>query len=662
MNSQTQELLLSATQALRDGQLGFSEKVLLKILDADPHSIAAKELLAYVYGGQGKQLRSQELLSEVANNPNAPLSALYEYGSLLLGVSPQEAIEPLERALRIESNSFEVLHDLATAYANVGKKQEAIDLYVRAAEMNPNSPELFYNLGCLHDELFNSEKANTCYQKSLNLDPTFTKPRINLGLNLNKVGKFSEGLSLLEGALAIEPNLDFIFGNVLHAKMQLGLWKDLDQDLAGVIKGVNSGQQIIHPFHFLSLVDDPLLQRKASEIYADSRYQVASNSERLSVNTGGKLKIGYFSADFQNHPVTHLTAELFELHDKDAFEIYAFSSSVKNDDEQRVRLKKAFHEFIGITHLSDDEAVNLARSKGIDIAVDLGGYTENARIGVFERRAAPIQVSYLGYLGSLGSCHMDYILADHEVVPIENQEYFAEKIVYLPDCYQVNDRKRSISDRRFTRAECSLPESGFIFCCFNHSYKITPEVFSSWCNILQRAEESVLWLYDSNEGIAKNLREEAKIRGVEPERLIFSGTLPGPEYLARYRLADLFLDTFPYNAGTTASDALMVGLPVLTRSGKSFPSRMAGSILKAIEVPELVTHTISEYEDLAVELANNSSKLGAIRKKIMTNRISAPLFDAPKTTKNIERGYQEMYRRHLEGKAPENIDLSGTGS
>ena len=492
----------------------------------------------------------------------------------------------------------------------------------------------------------------------MELDPQFIKPIINLGLNLNKAGKFEEGLPLLEKALLIAPEVDFIFGNLLHAKMKLGLWKDFESDLTKVINGLKNKRRIIHPFHFMSLMDDPQLQQLAAEIYAQSRPKIALQSKEFSRDTNKKIKLAYFSADFQNHPVTHLTAELYELHDPNKFEIYAFSSGIENDDAPRLRLKKAFKEFIDITTLSDDEVINLARSKGIDIAVDLGGYTENARIGVFERRVAPIQVSYLGYLGTLGSRYVDYILGDAEVIPTENEKFFSEKIIRLPNCYQINDSKRSISERIFTRSEFGLPDEGFVFCCFNHGYKITPEVFSSWCHILQNVEGGVLWIYESNKGLSENLRLEAKARGVSPDRLVFSGALPVPEYLARYRLADLFLDTFPYNAGTTASDALWAGLPVLTRSGKSFPSRMAGSILKAIGLPELVCHTIADYEDLAVELATNRPRLESIQQKIVSNRLSTPLFDSAQTTRNIEQAYQIMYTHYLEGRAPENINLT----
>jgi protein O-GlcNAc transferase len=657
MASKIQALLSRATQTFQEGQLEAAGKLLLEVLDIEHENIAAKELLAYVYGSKGDELHARQLLREVVGSPDASLTALYEYGALLLNSSPDEAINPLERALAIQPHSFEVLHDLATAYAFTGRKKEAIEKYTLAAKLNGNSSELFYNIGCLHEELFDFEKANLCYRKSLSLDPQFARALINLGLNLNQAGKYDEGIALLEKAHALQPDVDFIFGHIIHGKMQIGFWANYEKDLERVKNNVSNGQRIIHPLNFLSLVDDPYLQQRAAEIYAQSRPHGSPHIRELNQQKNKKIRVAYFSADFQNHPVTHLTAELYELHDKDIFEIYAFSSGFKTNDEQRLRLMKSFDEFIDILSLSDDEVISLAKSKGIDIAVDLGGYTDKARIGVFEKRVAPVQVSYLGYLGTLGSSCMDYIFADHNVIPIESQKFFSEKIAYLPQGYQINDRQRVIANSKFTRAQFNLPDEGFIFCSFNNSYKINPEVFSSWCRILKRVDGSVLWLYESNRWIAENLRREAEFRGVDPSRLIFSGVLPVPEYLARYRLADLFLDTFPYNAGTTASDALWSGLPVLTRSGKSFPSRMAGSILKAIDLPELITYSIGEYEELAVELATHRSKLQCIRKKIEANRMSTPLFDSPQTTKNIERAFQIMYSRYLDGKDPENIEL-----
>ena len=648
-----------ATQLLRSGDFLAAKEMLSLLLKGDSSNLVIQELLAYALAGLGQQQEALDLLKRVASDKDSPLSALYEYGAWLLNSGlTSEALEPLERAFKISPATFEVVHDLATVYASLGRRREAIEKYELALKLSSDSSELFYNIGHLYDELFDFERANFFYQKALGIDPLFDKAQINFGLNLCRLGRQKEGIPILGAVLKSRQDPDFLYGDIVAAKMQVCSWDQFSQELSTVVKGVQEGHRIASPFVLLSLIDDPALQLRAAKIYAQSKFSLQHAKKYFTKERRAKIRIGYFSSDFRNHAITNLTAELFELHDKNVFEIYAFSSGLKNEDEQKQRLQKAFNEFIDISELSDEEAVNLSRQLGIDIAVDLGGYTENARIGIFERRAAPIQISYLGYLGTLGAPHMDYIFADHEIIPKEYQPFYSEKAVYLPNCFQINDRKRAISKSNFSRDDFGLPGEGFVFCSFNNSYKITPEIFSSWCRILQKVDDSVLWLYEANKGMVENLQGEAASLGVNPSRLVFSGVLPIPEYLARYRLADLFLDTFPYNAGTTASDALWTGLPVLTLSGKTFPSRMAGSILKAIDLPELVTHTIAEYENLAVELATNKLRLKEIRTKVAANRMSTPLFDAPRTTKNIEKAYQIMYERYLEGKDPASINLT----
>jgi predicted O-linked N-acetylglucosamine transferase (SPINDLY family) len=644
---------------LRSGDFEAAKEMLSFLLEKDPSNLVIQEYLAYALGGLGQELEALDLLKKVASDQNSPLSALYEYGALLLkNGNASDAIAPFERALKMAPSTFEVVHDLATAYACVGRRKEAIEKYELALKLSSGSSELFYNIGHLYDGLFDFERANIFYEKALAIDPLFDEARVNLGLNLCRSGRQKEGIPILEGVLKTRKNFDFLEGDVITAKMQVCSWGSFDQELHRIEDGVRRGLRVASPFVLLSLIDDPALQLMASKIYAQSKFSI-HHANQLSLKEGrSKIRVGYFSSDFRNHAVANLTAELFELHDKNTFEIYAFSSGLKNNDAQKQRLEKSFDEFIDISGLSDEEAANLSRKKGIDIAVDLGGYTENSRIGIFERRAAPVQVSYLGFLGTLGVSHMDYIFADHEIIPAEYQQFYAEKVAYLPNCFQINDRQRVIPDTKFGREKFGLPNHGFVFCSFNNSYKITPEVFASWCRILQRVEGSVLWLYEANKGMVENLQVEALSRGVNPKRLVFSGTLPVPEYLARYRLADLFLDTFPYNAGTTASDALWAGLPVLTRSGKSFASRMAGSILKAINAPELITYTIVEYEDLAVELATNKPKLDTIREKIAVNRTSTPLFNSPQTTKNIEKAYHLMHERYLAGLNPAAINIA----
>jgi predicted O-linked N-acetylglucosamine transferase (SPINDLY family) len=365
--------------------------------------------------------------------------------------------------------------------------------------------------------------------------------------------------------------------------------------------------------------------------------------------------VGYFSADFHNHATGYLMAELFELHDKSQFELVGFSFGPIANDEMRQRIEKSFDQFIEVGNKSDIEIAQLSRRLNIDIAVDLKGFTQDSRTGIFSYRVAPIQVNYLGYPGTLGADYMDYIIADKTLIPVESQSYYSESVVYLPDSYQANDRKRLISDRQFKKQELGLPENTFIFCCFNNNYKILPATFYGWMRILKAVEGSVLWLLQDNPWVVENLKKEAQKQGVNPQRLIFAVRVSLPEHLARHRQADLFLDTFPCNAHTTASDALWAGLPVLTLIGKSFASRVAASLLNAIGLPELITNTQEEYEALAIELAINPQNLEDTRVKLANNRLTTPLFDTPIFAKNLETAYIQMMDLYWNDSLPEHI-------
>jgi predicted O-linked N-acetylglucosamine transferase (SPINDLY family) len=335
--------------------------------------------------------------------------------------------------------------------------------------------------------------------------------------------------------------------------------------------------------------------------------------------------------------------------------LFAFSFGPDKQDGMRQRLTQSFDQFIDVRFNSDKEVAEFSRMLGIDIAVDLKGSTKDHRFGIFSYRAAPVQVSYIGYPGTMGADYIDYLIADKTVVPQEHQKHYSEKIIYLPDSYQVNDRKRVIADKTYTRQELGLPSEGFVFCCFNNNYKITPSVFDSWVRILKAVPNSVLWLFQDNPLAAINLRKEAKARGIDEARLVFAKSMPLDHHLARHSAADLFLDTLPYNAHTTASDALWAGLPLLTCMGESFASRVAASLLKAVGMPELIANTQEEYEATAIELAQNPDQLRALRQKLQSNRLSAPLFDTEKITRHIEQAYADVYERYHADLMTENI-------
>ena len=483
-------------------------------------------------------------------------------------------------------------------------------------------------------------------EKKLELNPLKT---------IQELKQLDEALASYESAIALDPDLDYVFNDHLHTKMHLGLWDNQASGISELTKKINNGEKAVMPFPLLSLTDDPEMQRKTAEIYANDKYpqsHVLPKIERYQKHK--KIRIGYFSADFNNHPAAYMTAELYEVHDRERFEIHAFSFGPDTKDEMNLRIKKGVDHFHEVRAMSYADTAMLARSVELDIAVDLGGYTQNCRPNIFAEGSAPIQVNYLGYPGTMGANYMDYLVADQTIIPEENQQYYSEKIAYLPS-YQVNDSNQSSPSTTPPRQDLGLPEKGFVFCCFNNNYKITPTTFDSWARILKQVDDSVLLIYISKESARINLTKEIVLRGIQPSRLIFAERVPMPEYLARYRVADLFLDTHPYNAHTTTSDALRMGLPVLTYMGNSFASRVAASLLNVINLPELITTTQEHYESLAIELATNPEKLKIIKDKLVNNLPTAPLYDTQLFARHLESAYLSMYDRYQNGLDPDHI-------
>jgi predicted O-linked N-acetylglucosamine transferase (SPINDLY family) len=404
------------------------------------------------------------------------------------------------------------------------------------------------------------------------------------------------------------------------------------------------------------LIDSPQIHRKASEVYADANYTPSNLPVEFAKKAIGQpIRIGYYSADFQNHATAYLIAGLFESHSSEKFKLYGFSFGPQTQDDMRQRVSAAFDQFIDIGQLCDREVAALSRDLGIDIAIDLKGYTAHSRPGIFAAKCAPIQVNYLGYPGTLGASYFDYTIADTTVISEQTTSSYSEKIVYLPHCYQVNDSKRQISERSFMHKELGLPESGFVFCCFNSSYKILPATFDCWMRILKAAEGSVLWLLEDTPTVVRNLRNEAQARGISGDRLVFAKRMPLADHLARHRCAHLFLDTLPCNAHTTASDALWAGLPVLTLPGEAFQARVAASLLHAVGLSELVMHSRQEYETTAIDIALDKKRHESIKTKLLANLATSPLFNTRLFVQHIESAFESMQARYLAGMAPDHI-------
>jgi predicted O-linked N-acetylglucosamine transferase (SPINDLY family) len=451
---------------------------------------------------------------------------------------------------------------------------------------------------------------------------------------------------MFERLIKLNPDYDYALGLLFYERMHICDWTDFATLTQQIVDGVRAGKRACKSLAFMSASDSASDHLLAAQVFA--RHYCPKNAKSFWQGERyrhEKIRIAYVSPDFREHPVGHLMAGVFELHDKSRFETIAISLGIDDQSRLRARMLKAFDKFIDVREMGSEQIAQMMRDMEIDIAIDLGGYTSDTRTDVFSYRPAPVQVNYLGYPGTMGTDYIDYILADRHIIPPEHQQFYSEKVVYLPDTYLPTDGSVCISERTPTRAECGLPETGVVFCSFSHDYKISPPVFDVWMRLLNQVPGSVLWLMSRGELAQRNLRKEAEARGVDALRLVFAGRVPLVEdHLARYRQADMFLDTHPYNAHTTAADALMAGLPVVTYVGNSFPSRVAGSLLNAMGMPELIAHSLDEYEALALKLAQQPALLAEMKARIVANKSSCSLFDTKAFCFNLEAAYVAMWR------------------
>ena len=575
---------------------------------------------------------------------------------------PNLAVESYKKAIALLPNYLGAHNNLGNALKQIGRLEEAVVSYQNAITIKPDYAEAYNNLGITFMILEKLEEAVKSYESAILINTEYYDAHFNLANAFSnkaarKVDKRRhKALKSYQYAFKIKPNADYILGNMLFAMIHLCAWDGLFSYLKELTKKINKGQKITGPFALMALIDDPKLQRKATEIYANDKFPISNVLPKIEhYPKHKKIRIGYFSADFHNHATMHLMVELFEYHDKNSFELIAFSFGPDQQDVWRKRVLVSFDQFIDVTLKSNEEVSLLSREMEIDIAIDLKGYTQDCRPGIFAKRVAPIQVSYLGYPGTMAVDYMDYLIADPTLIPEESQQHYSEKIVYMPNSYQVNVSQRNLSEILLSRADLGLPKEGFVFCSFNNAYKIAPSTFAVWMKILKAVDDSVLWLLVSNDETAKNLIKEAEKLGISKNRLVFANYVPVEEHLNRIQYADLFVDNLPYNAHTTSSDALRMGLPVLTCLGNSFASRVAASLLNAVGLPELITTSQKDYEALAIELATNPKKMKLIKDKLAKNLPSAPLYDTPLFTKHLESAYKTMYDRYHEGLEPDHI-------
>lgn len=571
------------------------------------------------------------------------------------GKNINEAIDCYKLALQINSKHAQAHCNLGTAYADIGKPGEAIPCYKVAIQLKPDFVDAYTGLGnALYDQS-ELEAAIINFRKALELKPGLAAAQYNLGEALKRSGRLDEAITCYCRALELKPDYASAQMRKLQQLARICDWNAMEYETGKLIDPRDT-EEAVSPFTMLAIEDDPEGHRLRADCYAARHFNNPSPSVfTRSRPRSGPIRIGYFSADFNDHPVGRLMARVFELHDRSKFVVHGFSNSPPADGELAQRFKNGFDHFHEVYSLTDEQITQLARYEEIDIAIDLSGYTKGSRSEVFARRAAPIQVNYLGYPGTMAAPFMNYIIADKTIIPEQSQKYYSEKIIYLPHCYQAQDNTMQISEKASTRPELGLPVNGFVFCCFNNSYKIGKAEFDIWMRLLANVDGSVLWLYRANKWAEENLLKEAAERGIDRQRLVFTPGTFHPDYLARLKLADLYLDTFNYNAGATASDALWVGLPVLTKRGKSYTARMASSLLEAVELPELVTTTEQAYENLALALATNPEKLQSLRTELATKRETTPLFDTQAFTADLEKAYQKIMDRYSTGAGPEHV-------
>ena len=547
------------------------------------------------------------------------------------------------------------LVNLSSALLQLKKLDELERALGEIFVQEPDNPEAWINLGGLRKLRGDFPSALQAYDRAIELIPNSPEAWANRGDVLHELAQREEAIKSYAECHRLAPDHPYVLGKLIHQKMLVCDWTQLDELIEQARNGLGLGKRVVMPFGFQGYSDSEAESLSCAQIYAQEFSVKANLQPESNVSPGQKIKIGYLCGEFRQHATSILMTEVFELHDTTRFDIYAFDNGWDDGSELRARQSAAFKEIVDISACSDDEACVQIRERKIDLLINLNGYFGFARDGIFARKPAPLQVNYLGFPGTIGAPWMDYLVADETVIPVQSQQFYTEKVAYLPLSYQCNDSKRKISERHFSRTEVGLPDDAFVYCCFNNNYKITPHIFSVWMHILSRVPKSVLWLIEDTPRVRANLSAACAKYRVSPDRIIFAARLPLDEHLARHQLADVFLDTLPYNAHTTASDALWAGLPVLTCSGATFPGRVASSLLKALGVPELITEDLTAYEDLAVKFSEDREHLYRIRKKLLYAIQHSGLFDSFSFTRALESLYVQMHGRRVAGLPPESL-------
>jgi protein O-GlcNAc transferase len=684
------QLFHQALAALNAGRFSNAESLFRAFLAIQPEHVAALNLITVALMRMERYADAGEFIAKAVSLNQTSDVSYYNYGLILKRLNePQQALQQFNHAIRLNArvpetwnNRGTVRNDLwqyekaiddfdqaillnadyAAAYCNRGKSffglghyNAALHSYEKALALRPNLSEAWIGRGITFVQLKRNDEAFAAFAKAISLNPNSAEAWSDLGHGFLELGRYDEAFVAYDKAIVLNPALEAIAGNRLYSKLQLCDWTNLATDVAKVLTDLRAGKPAIVPYHLLPIPSSSDDQLRCAKSYAAHRPTYAP-LWRGQIYHHDRIRIAYLSSDFGEHPVGFLIPGLFEHHNRSHFETTAISLGTAQNSNLYRRIVASADRFIDCHEHGAGEIAGLLREQEIEIAVDLNGCTRGGRIDVFAQRAAPIQVNYLGYAGTMGAEYYDYIVADRIVIPQEQFSFFQEKVVWLPDSFLVNDDKRQVASQIPSRTELRLPDTGFVFCCFNQSVKIDPCIFDIWMRLLRSIDGSVLWLKKNHSVASHNLRAEAESRGVAPERLVFAERLEFmDEHLARYVQADLFLDTLNYNAHATASDALWAGVPVLTCAGSTFAGRVAASLLHAIGLPELVTESLADYEGLALKLAQDPPLLNSLKKKLLENRSNFPLFDTGRFTRHIEAAYTKMWQSYRRGEKPQHV-------
>lgn len=695
MNIKSREFLLNQIfNTFNDGNFSESAKLIKQFLEIYPNDLEGFLAKGVISSALGDHIGAVQIFDQIiSNDPNNADAMFYKGNSLFCLNLLKPSIQAYENALNINRKNLDCLLNMGDTYFMLGEYSNALKCFYDALELNPRHTNLLNNIGATLHELREYENAYKYYKTLLEIDPNHANAWANMGNTLLEMNDFDGALNAFDAAIesnpnfagayfnkanllfqlkqfknalsnylkasSIDKNYPYVRGSILHTSMQICDWTDFDKRINEISERIkNDNGHEVHPFHALSFLSDESLHLASTKIWMSKKIKQSNIATDIGItHNPKKIKLGYFSADFYDHAVSCLIAELFELHDREKFEVIGFFYGHPKKDAMHERLSASFDQFIDVHNFSDQQTANLANELSIDIAIDLTGLTKNGRPGIFSNRAAPIQVNYLGYPGTLGVNFYDYLIADQQLIPESSRKFFVEKIAYLPYSYQANDSQQLNLPSTASRIEYGLPPTGFVFCCFNNNYKISPSIFKIWMEILKDVDQSVLWLLEDNPQAKSNLQKHAIQNGIDSERLIFAHKTSRTEHLARHNLADLFLDTLPYNAHTTASDSLRTGLPILTCTGSSFAGRVATSLLRALDVPELISVDLFDYKNKAIALAKSPGQLLQIKRKIGINKFNSPLFNSKKFTLDIENLYAEMITRKRTMIAPEHIIL-----